>query len=127
MAKINKTFHRLRTLTYYVSDMAAAKKWYTQVLGFEPYFDQPFYIGYNVGGFELGLVPSEKTTVFGNNTVVYLGVDDAKESLQRLLNLGAKLHHDIQDVGEGILVGAVLDPFGNIFGVIQNPLFKIEE
>lgn len=127
MSKSNKPFHGLRTLTYYVPDMAAAKKWYSQILGFEPYFDQPFYIGYNVGGFELGLVPAETTTVFGNNAVVYLGVDDAKTSLQRLLSLGASLHHDIQDVGEGILVGAVLDPFGNIFGVIENPQFKIEE
>lgn len=127
MSKTNRPFHGLRTLTYYVSDMAAAKKWYSQVLGFEPYFDQPFYVGYNVGGFELGLVPAEKDTHFGNNVVTYLGVDDARNSLQRLLNLGAKLHHDIQDVGEGILVGAVLDPFGNIFGVIENSQFKIEE
>lgn len=126
MSNPKKLFHGLRTLTYYVSDMAAAKTWYSKVLGIEPYFDQPFYAGYNVGGFELGIVPVEQGTVLGNNVVTYLGVDDAKSSLQRLVSMGATLHQDIQDVGEDILLGTVLDPFGNIFGVIQNPHFKIE-
>ena len=47
----------LRTAIYHTPDIAAGKLWYTKVLGFPPYFDQPFYVGFNVGGFELGLTP----------------------------------------------------------------------
>ncbi len=119
-------FLGLRTLVYYVPDLDAGKKWYSEVLGLDPYFDQPFYVGYNVGGFEVGLVPIEEGVVFGSSTLTYLGVEDASAALQRLLSLGAAPYHGIQDVGDGILVGAVRDPFGNIFGVIQNPHFKIE-
>jgi lactoylglutathione lyase len=52
-------FLGLRTAIYHVDDIAKGKAWYAQVLGFEPYFDQPFYVGFNVGGYELGLQPSE--------------------------------------------------------------------
>ena len=51
-------FQGLRTVICGAPDLAAAKAWYSAVLGFEPYFDQPFYVGYNVGGFELGLDPN---------------------------------------------------------------------
>jgi catechol 2,3-dioxygenase-like lactoylglutathione lyase family enzyme len=50
----------LRTAIYPVPDLAAGKAWYSRVLGREPYFDQPFYVGYAVGGFELGLIPDGK-------------------------------------------------------------------
>ena len=50
-------FQGLRTVIYGVGDLVGAKAWYSAVLGFEPYFDQPFYVGFNVGGFELGLDP----------------------------------------------------------------------
>ena len=47
----------LRTVNYHVTDLARAKAWYISALGKEPYFDEPFYVGFNVGGFELGLDP----------------------------------------------------------------------
>ena len=47
----------LRTAIYPVRDLDEAKAWYANVIGHAPYFDQPFYVGFNVGGFELGLVP----------------------------------------------------------------------
>ena len=50
-------FLGLRTAIYWVADIEAAKAWYTKVLGIEPYFDEPFYVGFNVGGYELGLQP----------------------------------------------------------------------
>ena len=50
-------FLGLRTVVYKVSDLGRAKAWYTKVLGIEPYFDEPFYVGFNVGGYELGLDP----------------------------------------------------------------------
>lgn len=48
----------LRTVVYGVQDIVAAKAWYREVLGIEPYFDQPFYVGFHVGGYELGLDPA---------------------------------------------------------------------
>ena len=121
--KPQSPFLGLRTVIYHVADLDAAKKWYASVLGFLPYFDQPFYVGFSVGGFELGLNPDMKGVTFGTNVIAYWGVSDAKAAYKRLLELGAKKHQDVTDVGEGILVGTVLDPFGNVFGVIENPHF----
>ncbi len=122
-------FLGLRTAAYHVSDIAKAKEWYTSILGFAPYFDQPFYVGFNVGGYELGLQPAEgdSTNKAGkaDGAVAYWGVEDAAAALARLLELGAIPHEGIQDVGEGIKVASVKDPFGNVFGVIENPHFKL--
>jgi predicted enzyme related to lactoylglutathione lyase len=116
----------LRTVAYYVNDIDKGKDWYSSILGFAPYFDQPFYVGFNVGGYELGLQPRElDATSKADGVVAYWGVDDAAAALKRLLELGATLHEDVQDVGEGIKVAAVKDPFGNTFGVIENPNFKL--
>ncbi len=113
-----------RTVGFKVTDLESAKKWYTEALGFEPYFDQPFYVGYNVGGYELGLMPSDNEIVIGNNIEAYLGVEDAAASYSRLLALGASARSAPQDVGDSIIVATITDPFGNILGVIQNPHFQ---
>jgi predicted enzyme related to lactoylglutathione lyase len=113
----------LRTAKYSATDLGRAKAWYTEVLGFGPYFDEPFYVGFNVAGYELGITPDEAT--HGDGHIAYWGVDDAAAAYVRLLSLGATAHEAVQDVGEGILIGSVRDPFGNVFGVIQNPHFKL--
>jgi len=119
-------FLGLRTAIYHANDIEAAKNWYSSVLGFAPYFDQPFYVGFNVGGYELGLQPSDaKPTTQADGVVAYWGVDDADAALKRLLDQGADLHEGVQDVGEGIKVATVTDPFGNVLGVIENPHFKL--
>ena len=112
----------LRTVIYHVTDLAKAKDWYSQVLEQQPYFDQPFYVGYSVGGFELGLVPDEKSGAGG--TVAYWGVADAAAAVAQLEELGAAIVEPLQDVGEGIRVATVADPFGNSFGIIENPNFS---
>ena len=123
--KGNPMFLGLRTAIYYVSDIEKAKAWYTNVLGIKPYFDEPFYVGYNVGGYELGLHPGEGNAAMKNAGVVaYWGVDDAHAAVKHLVQHGATLQQDVQDVGEGILVATVHDPFGNLFGIIKNPHFK---
>jgi len=119
-------FQGLRTVVYHVADLERAKAWYADVLGIKPYFDEPFYVGFNVGGFELGLNPDMENVVQGSSVRAYWGVEDAEASLNRLLQLGAERHEDVQDVGGGIRVATVLDPFGNVFGIIENPHFKIE-
>ena len=118
-------FQGIRTVIYAVSDADKAKEWYSAVLGFGPYFDQPYYIGYNVGGYELGLDPNgEIASNKPANVRAYWGVADCEAAFQRLMSLGAKEHSPVSDVGEGIKVASVFDPFGNLFGIIENPHFK---
>lgn len=117
----------LRTAVYKVADLETAKAWYSDILGVEPYFDQPFYVGYNVGGYELGLDPDMDGVTSGNNVGIYWGVADAAASFAELVAKGAKVDSEPRDVGDGIIVASVLDPFGNVFGIIQNPHFKLGE
>ena len=120
-------FLGLRTAKYSARDLAAAKEWYRRVLGFDPYFDEPFYVGFNVGGYELGIVPDDAAAVdrAEGGGLAYWGVDDADAAHARLLGLGATAHEAIADVGGGIRIGAVRDPIGNIHGIIENPSFQL--
>jgi len=113
----------LRTAIYPVGDLAAAKAWYSKVTGRAPYFDQPFYVGFNVGGFELGLVPDGTPGTVGPQAL--WGVANAADSLARLVGFGAEVLDAVQDVGDGIRVAAVRDPFGNRLGIIENPHFQL--
>lgn len=115
----------LRTAIYPVTDLAMGKEWYTSVLGAGPYFDEPFYVGFSVGGFELGLLPDATPGTSGPQPL--WGVDDASSALDRLLALGATMLEPVTEVGEGIKVAAVKDPFGNRLGIIENPHFKLSE
>ena len=114
----------LRTVIYPVTDLANAKSWYVSVLGKEPYFDEPFYVGFEVGGFELGLDPNASPGADGAKA--FWGVPDAAAEMDRLIGLGATMLEPVADVGGGIKVGAVKDPDGNRFGIIENPHFDIK-
>jgi predicted enzyme related to lactoylglutathione lyase len=117
-------FLGLRTAIYPVPDLAKAKAWYAEAFGVAPYFDQPFYVGFNVGGFELGLDPDTSGVPAGATGVTtYWGVEDAARTWDRLLELGATPFSPVRDVGSGIRVAIVKDPFGNLLGIIQNPHF----
>jgi predicted enzyme related to lactoylglutathione lyase len=115
----------LRTAIYPVGELAQGKAWYTRVLGQEPYFDEPFYVGYAVGGFELGLIPDGTPSTDG--ALPYWGVPDAEAELARLTGIGGVVHTAVTDVGGAIKVAAVRDPFGNVFGIIENPHFRRED
>jgi predicted enzyme related to lactoylglutathione lyase len=111
----------LRTAIYPSPDLAVAKQWYAAVLGVAPYFDEPFYVGFSVGGFELGLVPDGMPGTQGAQPL--WGVSDIGAEHARLIGLGARPLEPITEVGGGIRVAAVLDPCGNRFGLIENPNF----
>ena len=111
----------LRTALYPAPDLAKGKAFYTAVLGQAPYFDQPFYVGYSVGGFELGLVPDATPGKDGNCS--YWGVKDCAADLARIVALGATPLEPVTEVGDGIKVASVLDPFGNKLGLIENSHF----
>ena len=117
-------FLGLRTTIYPVTDLAKATAWYSAVLGIKPYFNEPFYVGFNVGGFELGLDPDTSAQAPGaSGGVAYWGVEDADKSFLSLLEQGAVPVSPVREVGGGIRVGTVKDPFGNVLGIIQNPHF----
>ena len=121
MSETNAIARGLRTVIYGVPDAARAKEWYAKAFGVEPYFDQPFYIGFNIGGFELGLDPDSPSGAGG--TVAYWGVGNIEEAMTRMESLGGTISRPAHDVGEGIKVGNVDDPFGNRIGLIENPHF----
>ena len=119
-------FHGLRTVIYVNADLQAARDWYADVLGFPPYFDEAFYVGFNVGGYELGIMPADGVNQpGGGGGLAYWGVGNADIAFARLLEKGAKEQEPVTEVGGGIKVATVFDPFGNILGIIENPHFVL--
>ena len=114
----------LRTVIYPAQDLAGSKAWFTRLLEVAPYFDEPFYVGLNVGGYELGLDPSGDAAT---GPTTYWGVANVDEALVRLLDAGATLHGEVRDVGGGIRVATVVEPGGTVLGVIENPYFELPE
>jgi catechol 2,3-dioxygenase-like lactoylglutathione lyase family enzyme len=111
-------FLGLRTVIYPAPDLAASKAWYAALLGVEPYFDEPFYVGFDVGGYELGLHPETDVAE------TYWGVEDIEAAHAALLAAGATERSPVSDVGEDIRVATVLEPSGAVLGIIQNPHFQ---
>ena len=113
----------LRTAIYHAPDIEKGRDWYAQALGKPPYFDQPYYVGWNVGGFELGLIPDAPAGANDGGVDVYWGVEDIEATVAHFLAVGATKLRDVEDVGDGIKVVMLRDPFGNRFGLIYNPHF----
>jgi predicted enzyme related to lactoylglutathione lyase len=111
----------LRTVIYPSPDLASAKSWWSEFLGFAPYFDEPFYVGFNVGGYELGLVPDADPS---DGATAYWGVDDVAVALSRAEAGGGEVRESAHDVGGGIVVGSVRTPQGSLVGFIHNPHFS---
>ena len=116
-------FLGLRTVVYPAPDLAASKAWWTAVLGIEPYFDQPFYVGFNPGGYELGLNPNADPSA---GPTTYWGVRDIAAAAQRLIAKGAVAVAAVEDVGDGIKLGTFRSPGGDLVGLIENPAFKLQ-
>ena len=115
-------FLGIRTVIYSTPDLARAKEWYSNVFGIEPYYDQPYYVGFNIGGYELGLDPNAKNVGPGGSTA-YWGVGNIAETMAHMTSVGAEVGEAAHDVGDGIKVGSVRDPFGNVIGIIENAHF----
>lgn len=117
----------LRTTIYKVGDIDKAKKWYSNVFNTEPTFDQPFYVGFNIGGYELGLQPEETPASDKLESVVtYRGVEDIQEVYNDFLKSGAMENEKPYNVGGELMTATVKDPWGNVIGLIYNPEFKSE-
>ncbi|MBK1783091.1 VOC family protein [Prauserella cavernicola] len=120
------------TITYFVDDVRAARRWYADMLGVEPYFerpdpDDPAYVEFRVGDYqhELGLIDSRyaphDTATGPAGAVQYWHVDDVRASYARLLSLGAREHEAPVDREAGWVTASVVDPFGNIVGLMYSP------
>jgi predicted enzyme related to lactoylglutathione lyase len=120
------------TSSYFEADLAAARQWYTQLLGIEPYFVRPVdgppaYIEFRIGDYqhELGLIDSRYAPPGSANgpggAVMYWHVDDVNAMLEKLLSRGAKEHEPVVQREAGFVTASVVDPFGNILGIMYNP------
>src|SRR5215217_1821528 len=108
----------LRTVIYPSPELATAKAWWSGLLGIDPYFDEPFYVGFEVGGYELGLLPDANPS---DGAITYWGVDDVASAVEAALAQGATSHAPVSEVGGGIVTGSVTNPMGAIVGFIFNP------
>ena len=111
----------LRTAIYPSPDLDAAKARGTAMLGQGPYFDQPFYVGFEVGGYELGLLPDGDPA---DGVLTYWGVDDVSAAVDEAVAAGAAVHVAASEVGDGIVTATVRVPGGQLLGLIHNPHFR---
>jgi predicted enzyme related to lactoylglutathione lyase len=118
----------MATVNYWAADHAAAKQWYADLLGIEPYFERPGYAEFRIGDYqhELGLIDSryapEGSATGPGGAILYWHVDDVAATLERLLSMGAREYEALTHRGEaGFVTASVVDPFGNILGVMYNP------
>ena len=116
----------LATAIYHVTDLMKARAWYAKAFEVEPYFDEPFYVGFNVAGYELGLNPDLSESPVGpGGCLAYWRVDDIDAAVRHFSAVGASVVAAARDVGGDIKVATVADPFGNQIGLIENPHFKL--
>jgi predicted enzyme related to lactoylglutathione lyase len=119
-------------VSYWADDLTAAKDWYAELLGIDPYFevmagDAPAYYEFRVGDYqhELGLIDSryrpEGHAPGPGGAVLFWHVDDVHSALERLISMGATVHEGPTDRGEGFVTASVIDPFGNILGIMHSP------
>jgi lactoylglutathione lyase len=101
------------------------KEWYEKAFGVSPYFDEPFYVGFNIKGYELGLLPEEGVSSKAANVMSYWGVEDIHGMYKRLIKLGATEHEIPTNYGGELMVASVKDPWNNAIGIIYNPYFKL--
>ena len=117
----------LGTVIYPVPDIDRAKAWYTKAFGKAPYFDEPFYVGFDIGGYELGLDPNSTTSSPGaGGGVAYWRVDDIETAVRHFVSHGATVVAPALAVGGDIKVATVADPFSNSIGLIENPHFRLQ-
>jgi catechol 2,3-dioxygenase-like lactoylglutathione lyase family enzyme len=110
-------------LIYPAPQLDAAKQWWTDLLGIEPYFDRPFYVGFQVGGYELALMPDADPA---DGALVYWGVPDVAEAVASAVEAGSTEHTPVADVGDGIVTATVRTPGGTILGLTFNPNFSLD-
>jgi predicted enzyme related to lactoylglutathione lyase len=116
----------LRTTIYQVPDLEKAKAWYAKIFKTLPYYDEPYYVGFNIAGYELGLQTEESLLSRSEATVSYWGVANMEDEYRYFLENGAIAMEPPQNVGGETVVVTVKDPWDNVIGLIYNPEFRLE-
>jgi len=109
----------IKTVLHPVSDLAKAKEVYTALLGLAPQHDAPYYVGYDVAGQHIGLVPGGAAQGM-NSPVAYWHVPDIEAKLAEVTAAGGTVKEPARDVGGGRLVATFTDPDGNVLGLLQD-------
>ena len=131
----HKTILRgLANVSFWAEDIRAAEKWYTKLLGIEPYFqrpsaENPAYIEYRIGDSqdELGIIdkkyaPKKASTTGPGGVILYWHVDNVAAAMEKLIEMGATEYEPITPRGDaGWVTASVVDPFGNVLGLIHSP------
>jgi predicted enzyme related to lactoylglutathione lyase len=116
----------LTIVSFWAADLAAAREWYSELLGIAPYFERPGYIEFRLGDYqhELGIIDSRyapNPAASGQaGAIVYWHVDDVQATFEKLLSMGAQQYQAVIERGEGFITASVVDPFGNILGIMYN-------
>jgi predicted enzyme related to lactoylglutathione lyase len=127
-----QTLRGMCTVSLWATDVKAARKWYAELLGINPYFerpdsDNPQYIEFRFGDYqhELGIIDAKfqpkGASLDTGGTVVYWHVDDIKAVLEKVRSMGAKEYEPMIAREAGFITASVIDPFGNIIGLMYNP------
>jgi predicted enzyme related to lactoylglutathione lyase len=117
----------LTTVSFYADDLEAASRWYAEFLGIEPYFRVPGYVEFRIGDYEdeLGIIDRKYAppgaSAGPGGQIVFWHVDDLAGTVDRLTALGAAEYEPVRDRGHGFVTASVVDPFGNVLGVMTNP------
>ncbi len=119
---MNVNYLGLRSLIYPAPKLQESKEWWKKTLGKDPYFDDGGYVGFDLGGYELGLNSFSRTL---KGPITYIGVEDVHRALDSLTADGAKVLMSPTEVGGGIILADVETPNGEVFGVIFNPHFNV--
>jgi predicted enzyme related to lactoylglutathione lyase len=120
---MSMSFEGLRTVICPAPDLESAKRWWTDVLGIEPYLDQRFSVGFSVAGYEPALMPDADPT---DGALAYWGVPDVTDAVATAVRAGATVHTPVADVGDGIVTATVRTPQGTVPGLIHNPNFALD-
>jgi predicted enzyme related to lactoylglutathione lyase len=127
-----QTLRGLATISFFADDVKAARKWYSELLGIEPYFERPdannpAYVEFRIGDYEheLGIIDRKfepkgvkKDT---GGVVAFWQVDNVEAMLEKLKAMGATEYEPLIQREAGFVTASVVDPFGNILGIMHNP------
>jgi predicted enzyme related to lactoylglutathione lyase len=108
----------ITAIIFPVADLSAAKTLYGGLLGVEPEMDQPYYVGYRIGGLDIGLDPNGHRQGM-TGPIAYWTVADMEATVNALVDAGREIQGAAKDVGGGKLIATVKDADGNVVGLIQ--------
>ena len=115
----SSTTQGIKTVLHPVSDLTKAKEVYTALLGVAPQTDGPYYVGFDVEGQHIGLLPAGGPQAM-TSPVAYWHVTDIEAKLAEVTAAGANVKEPAHDVGGGRLVASFTDPDGNVLGLVQD-------